>query len=119
MKDLLPTKLNLKTQHIPIVGICDGCGGHLESFMHCLWLCDQARSVWLSDSGFMFLVQKQCRSFFAVLKALFSEEFAFNCALFATAACCLWQKRNKLRKHQNAWQLYKIRDRVKELVREF
>ena len=39
-KDSLPTKQNLKAQHIPIAEECDGCGEHTESIVHCLWLCD-------------------------------------------------------------------------------
>ena len=47
-KDSLPTKQNLKARHIPIDEVCDGCGEHTESTVHCLWLCDQVRSVWMS-----------------------------------------------------------------------
>lgn len=84
--------------------------------MHCLWLCDQARSVWLSDPGFLFLVQKDCRSFFELLEVLFSKESGFRCALFATVAWCLWQRWNKLRVQQQTWQLHEIGDRAKALV---
>ena len=47
-KDSLPTKQNLKARHIPIDEDCDGCGEHMESIVHCLWLCDQVRSEWMS-----------------------------------------------------------------------
>ena len=42
MKDSLPTKLNLKTRHIPVDDVCDGSGDYAKSLMHYLWLCDQA-----------------------------------------------------------------------------
>ena len=45
VKDSLPTKQNLKTRHVSVDDICDGCGDHVESILHCLWLCDQAKSV--------------------------------------------------------------------------
>ena len=41
-KDSLPTKLNLKTRHIPVDDVCDGSGDYAKSLMHYLWLCDQA-----------------------------------------------------------------------------
>ena len=54
-KDSLPTKLNLRLQHIPLDDTCEGCNNQSESLLHCLWLCDQARSVWMSDPRFLFL----------------------------------------------------------------
>ena len=65
--------MNLKVQHIPVDDICDDCGDHVKSIMHCLWLCDQPHSIWLFDPSFSFLVQKKCRSFVEILEALFSE----------------------------------------------
>lgn len=44
-KDSMPMKKNLKARHLPIGEECDGCGEHTESILHCLQLCDQARSV--------------------------------------------------------------------------
>ena len=43
--------------------ICDDCGDHVKSIMHCLWLCDQPHSIWFFDPSFSFLVQKKCKSF--------------------------------------------------------
>ena len=71
-KDSLPTKLNLRLWHIPLDDTCEGCNDQSESLLHCLWLCDQARFVWISDLGFVFLTQKMCRSFLEVLESLFS-----------------------------------------------
>ena len=56
VKNSLPTKMNLKARHIPLDDTCDYCGDHSESILHCLWLCDQSRSVWFSVPGFCFLV---------------------------------------------------------------
>ena len=50
-KDSLP-KQNLVARHIPIGNVCDGCSDHSESVMHAMWLCDQVRSVWMTDPGF-------------------------------------------------------------------
>lgn len=64
-------------QHIPVGNICDGHGDHLESVLHALWLCDQVRSVWISDPVFLFLVQAKCRSFMELLEVLFAHGLGF------------------------------------------
>ena len=96
----LPTKLNLMAWYIPIDDVYDGCRDHDDLIMHCLWLCDQARSVWMSDLGFLFLTQKKFRSFLEVLESLFSAGSIFRCAQFAMTAWCLWERQNRLRVHQ-------------------
>ena len=93
-KDSLPTKQNLQAQHLPISQVCDGCGDHTETTLHSLWLCDQARSVWMSISEFRSLVQKKCRTFVEILEELFSDGSSFWIALFATVAWCLWRRQN-------------------------
>ena len=100
MKDSLPTKQNLRLQHIQIDDMCEGCNDQSESLLHCLWLCDQARFVWLSDPGFLFLTQKNSRSFLEILETLFSAGSGFRCAQFAMTAWCLWERQNHLRVHQ-------------------
>ena len=115
-KDSLPTKLNLMAWYIPIDDVYDGCKDHADSIMHCLWLCDQARAVWLSNLRFSFMVQKNCRSFVELLKVLFWEGSGFRIALFATICWCLWQQINRVREHQPLWQLHEIRERAEELV---
>lgn len=89
VKDSLPTKQNLRLRHIPLDDTSDGCNDYSESLLHILWLCDQARSVWMSDSGFLFLTQKKCRSFMEILETLFSVGSGFRSTLFATVAWCL------------------------------
>ena len=98
-KDALPTKQNLQARHIPVGGECDGCGDHTESIIHCLWLCDQARSVCMSLLEFRSLVQKKCRTFCDLLEEVFSARPAKKVALFATVAWCIWQRRNRLREN--------------------
>ena len=118
-KDSLLTKLNLRLQHIPLDDTCEGCNDQSESLLHCLWLCDQARSVWMFDPRFLFLTQKKCQSFLEVLESLFSAGSSFQCAQFAMTAWCLWERRNRLRVHQRTWQLHEIGVRALERVQEF
>ena len=89
-KDALPTKQNLKARHIPVGEECDGCGKHIELLIHFLWLCDQARSVWMSLLDFRSLVQKKCRTFYELLEEVFSVGSTRRVAMFANVAWCLW-----------------------------
>ena len=118
-KDSLPTKLSLRLRHIPLDDMCKGCNDQSESLLHFLWLCDQARFVWMSDPGLLFLTQKKCQSFLEVLESLFNAGLSFRCAQFAMTAWCLWEHRNRLRVHQRTWQLHEIGVRALELVQEF
>ena len=111
--------MNLKARHVLVDDVCEGCGDHLELMLHSLWLCDQARAVWLSDSGFQFLVQKEYMSFVELLETLFKEGLSFRVALFATISWCLWQRRNQVRVRQPSWQLHEIEGRANMMVREF
>ena len=97
VKDSHPTKQNLKTGHVSMDDVCDVCGGHVELILHCLWLCDQAKSVWRLDPGFSFLFQKEFRSMYDILEEVFKNGSNFRVALFTLVAWCLWQRWNKLR----------------------
>ena len=119
MKDSLPTKQNLKTRHVSTDDICDVCGGHVESILHCLWLCDQAKSVWRSDPGFSFLFRKEFRFVYDILEKVFKNGSSFRVALFASVAWCLWQRWNRLREQQPSWQLHEIGEKALALGHEF
>ena len=118
-KDSLPIKVNLKARHIPVDEVCEGCGDYLESTLHSMWLCDQARAIWMSGPEFQFLVQKGCRSFVELLEHLFREGLCLKVAVFATIYWCLWQRRNRVRLRQPSWQFHEIEGRVTMMVREF
>ena len=119
IKDSLPTKQNLVARHILVGNVCDGCGDHSKSVMYALWLCDQVRSVWMTDLGFLFLVQAKCRTLLELLEVLFSHGSCYHVALFATVAWCLWQFRNRLRESQSVWPLHELGERAQDLVDEF
>ena len=40
-------------------------------------------------------------------------------AVFATIYWCLWERRNRIRVRQTSWQIHKIEDRARMMVREF
>lgn len=41
--------------------------------MHCLWLCDQAKSVWRLDPGLSFLFRKEFKSVHDILEDVFKN----------------------------------------------
>ena len=45
----LPINFNLCTQHILLDNSCALCVDHPEDVLHCLWLCDYAKCIWLSE----------------------------------------------------------------------
>ena len=59
--------------------------------------------VYMSDSGFLFLTQKNYKSFMEILETLFSVGSGFWCALFAMVAWCLWERQNRVRERQQTW----------------
>ena len=83
-KKIWKMKVNLKARHVPVDDVCEGCGDYSESTLHSLWLCDQARAVWMSSPEFQFLIRKGCRSFVEFLKHLFKEGTGLQVAVFAT-----------------------------------
>ena len=116
VKDSLPMKQNLNARHVPVNVTCDRCDDHPNTILHCLWLCDEARSVWWSDLGFQFLHQKKFRSFYDLVEVLLNEGSSYRVALFATIAWGLWQRLNRLRENLHCWQLQEIGGHAKELV---
>ena len=87
--------------------------------MHFLWLCDQARAVWMSGPEFQFLIRKGCRLFVELLERLFREGTGLQVAVFATICWHLWERRNRIRVRQTSWQIHEIEDRERMMVREF
>uniref|UniRef100_A0A7N2M3W7 Reverse transcriptase zinc-binding domain-containing protein n=1 Tax=Quercus lobata TaxID=97700 RepID=A0A7N2M3W7_QUELO len=83
VKDLFPTKQNLNAQHVPVNITCDRCVDHPKTILHCLWLCDEARSVWWFDPSFQFLHRKKCRSFYDLVEVLLNESSSYRITLFA------------------------------------
>ena len=118
-KNSLPTKQNLKARHIPIDEVCDGCGEHTESTVHCLWLYDQVQSVWMSLQDFRSLVHKKFRTFYELLEEVLSIGLNRKVALFVTVAWCLWQRQNPMRERQPSWQLHELGEHVQRMVDEF
>lgn len=118
-RDSLPTKQNLRQQHVLVEASCALCDEHTESLIHCVWLCDHAQAVWKSDISFSRYNKKQYRSLFELLEEVMSNGSRYHVALFSTIAQCLWQRSNRLRENQPTWLLKEVGDRARTLVMEF
>ena len=82
----LPTKLNLFTQHILPENICSLCEEHTEDTIHCLWLCDWVKCIWLSDSIFRPPKKKKIRSFGDLVSVVLANASPATAALFSMVA---------------------------------
>ena len=82
-RDSLPTKHNLKARHLPVEDTCALCGDFQETFMHCIWLCEQAQAVFgKSEISFVPYYRKGFRSFFDLLEKVMSKgcgTIFYNC----------------------------------------
>lgn len=90
-KDSLPTKQNLKAQHISLDETCVLCDDHQETLLRSLWLFERAQSVHGSqilvlllssrnNSGFLWISWRRCYK--KVLRIVWLD-------LFTTIAWCL------------------------------
>ena len=116
-KDALPMKQNLKARYIPIAEDCDGCGEHTESIIHCLWLCDRAKSIWFSNQSFYNPRTRNFRSFGDLVSFVLSELSSSIAALFSVVAWCIWTRRNRLRERQPVWDVGETVKKARELCR--
>ena len=99
----LPTKLNLFTQYILLENICSLYEEHAEDTIHCLWLCDRVKCIWLSYSIFSPPRSKIFRSFGDLVSVVLANESPATATLFSMVAWSIWIRRNKLREKQNVW----------------
>lgn len=96
----LPTRSNLKYRYVLVDGTCNLCEDHPEDAMHCLWMCDHVKCIWLSDPTFNFPKARRFNSFCDLVSFVLSEVTSSTAALFAMVAWCIWVRRNKLREGQ-------------------
>ena len=82
----LPTKLNLFTRHILPDNICSLCEEHTEDTIHCLWLCDRVKCIWLSESSFCPFRPKIFRNFGDLVSAVLANASPAIAALFSMVA---------------------------------
>ncbi|KAK7837048.1 putative ribonuclease h protein [Quercus suber] len=103
--EALPTRSNLRYRHVLVDGTCNLCEDHPEDAMHCLWMYDYVKCIWLSDPTFNFPRAKCFNNFCDLVLFVLSEATSSTAALFAMVAWCIWVRPNKLREGQQVWDV--------------
>nr|POE90329.1 hypothetical protein CFP56_66550 [Quercus suber] len=98
---------------------CNLCEDHPEDVLHCLWLCDYTKCVWLSDQTFSFPHTKVFRSFGDLVSFILFDTSINTAALFSMVAWSIWTRRGKLRVKQQVWDVGDMVKKTKELLQEF
>ena len=119
LKESLPTKGNLFSRHITPDKVCSLCEEHLEDTIHCLWLCDAVKGIWLTDPSFSLHRTKTYRSFGELVSAVLIDSCPATAALFSMVAWSLWIRRNRIRERQWVWEVGDTVQRARELLQEF
>ena len=109
----------LFSRHVLPDKFCSLCEEHPEDTIHCLWLCDGVKSIWLLDPIFSSLRSKVFRSFGDLIAAVLADTSPNFAALFSMVAWCIWVRRNKLREKQPVWDVGETVRRARELLQEF
>nr|XP_023918102.1 uncharacterized protein LOC112029645 [Quercus suber] len=117
--EALPTRSNLKYRYVLVNGTCNLCEDHPKDAMHCLWICDHGKCIWLSDPTFNFPRARHFNNFCDLVSFVLSEVTSSTAALFAKVAWCIWGRRNKLRKGQQVWDVGETIQRAQDLLQEF
>ena len=82
----LPTNSNLCTGYILSESSCALCKDHPEDMLHCLWLCDYAKCIWLSNQTFTFPRKQVFGSFGDLVSFILVETSSNTVALFSMIA---------------------------------
>lgn len=112
----LPTKCNLYARHVLLESSCGLCEEFPEDVIHCLWLCDHVKCIWLSDQTFHYPRTRNFRCFGDLVSFVLSELPSGTAALFSMVAWCIWTRRNKLRERQPVWDVGETVKRARELL---
>ena len=104
----LPTKCNLCARHVLLESSCGLCEEFPKDVIHCLWLCDHVKCIWLSDQTFHYPRTRNFRCFGDLVSFVLSELPSGTAALFSMVAWCIWTRRNKLRERQPCGMLEKL-----------
>ena len=118
LHESLPTKFNLDARHILPDNSCGLCEEFPKDVIHCLWLCDHAKCIWLLDVTFSFPRTRNFRSFGDLVSFVIFEMTPNTTTLFSMVAWCIWTRRNKLRERQPVWDVGETVKRARELLQE-
>ena len=116
LNESLPTKFNLCARHVLPDNNCGLCEEFPEDVIHCLWLCDHAKSIWLSDQTFYYPRTRNFRCFGDLVSFVLLELSSGTVMLFSIVAWFIWTRRNRLRERQPVWDVGETVKRARELL---
>ena len=118
-REALPTKLNLLKRHIPVDSTCENCGETEEDAIHALWNCKQLQSVWDNESWTQPFRNTLAVDFADLLSKVLHVGSSSEPEIFIVMCWALWQRRNKLRLHQEVEPINQVGSKAKCYLEEF
>jgi ribonuclease HI len=118
-REALPTKLNLQKRHIPVGTICEICGEKDEDAIHALWSCKQLQSVWSNEVWAQSLQNSPMMDFADLLSKVLQHGRDSEPELFIIICWALWQRRNKIRLHQEVDSINQVGLQAKSYLEEY
>uniref|UniRef100_A0A2N9HFF2 Dihydrolipoamide acetyltransferase component of pyruvate dehydrogenase complex n=1 Tax=Fagus sylvatica TaxID=28930 RepID=A0A2N9HFF2_FAGSY len=98
--EALTTKLNLHKRRIPVDPICEICGELNENAIHALWSCKHLQLVWEKEAWLQSIRSTPFVDFADLLTKVLHHGRDSEPEIFITLCWALWQRRNKIRLHQ-------------------
>ncbi|XP_017217366.2 uncharacterized protein LOC108194940 [Daucus carota subsp. sativus] len=118
-KGCLPTNAALVMKHVNIEAGCPWCHREAETSVHVMFLCDFAKTVWLT-AGMAHLVN--CFSYetpSAVLQKVFEQGTKDQCVEIAMLCWSIWNRRNRwVWDHVNG-SVFGVKNIATHLLREW
>ena len=117
--EALPTKLNLHQRRLPIDPTCEICGECNEDVIHALWSCKQLQPVWEKETWLQSILSTPFVDFADLLTKVLHHGRDSEPEIFITLCWALWQRRNKLRLHQEVDPISQVGPKTKSYLEEY
>uniref|UniRef100_A0A2N9GNK1 RNase H type-1 domain-containing protein n=1 Tax=Fagus sylvatica TaxID=28930 RepID=A0A2N9GNK1_FAGSY len=118
-REALPTKLNLHKRHIPVGTTCEICGETKEDAIHALWSCKQIQPVWDNEMWTQPFRNTTAMDFADLLSKVLHLGRNSKPKTFIIICWALWQRRNKIRIHQEVDPINQVGPKAKCYLEEY
>jgi hypothetical protein len=118
-REALPTKLNLHKRHIPVGTICEICGETEEDVIHALWSCNQLQPVWDNEVWAQSFRNTLVLDFAELLSKVLQHGRNAEPETFIMICWALWQRRNKIRIHQEVGPINQVGPKARCYLEEY
>jgi hypothetical protein len=118
-REALPTKLNLHKRHIPVDTICEICSETEEDAIHAFWSCKQIQPVWDNEMWSQSIRNTTVMDFADLLSKVLHLGRNSEPETFIIICWALWQRRNKIRIHQEVDPINQVGPKAKCYLEEF